>query len=81
LLRRAHFLLDGASLDKVPTDVEQKARAIAEAMGGFPLALDQAGAYIQETRCSLADYLSLYQEQRTQLLRERGQLRRITAHR
>ncbi len=73
LLRRAHILPAGASLDEAPTDVAHEARGIAEAMDGFPLALDQAGAYIQETRCSLSTYLALYQVQRAPLLSERGQ--------
>ncbi len=40
-------------------------------MEGLPLALVQAGAYIEETGCSLEDYLSLYARHRKYLL-ERG---------
>jgi hypothetical protein len=36
------------------------------------LALDQAGAYIEETGCSLGDYLQLYQAHRRTLLARRG---------
>ena len=39
--------------------------------GRAPLALDQAGAYIEETGCSLADYQQLYQRRRGALLKER----------
>ena len=41
-------------------------------MGGHPLALDQAGAYIAETDVSLIDILTLYNEQRRKLLDRRG---------
>jgi tetratricopeptide (TPR) repeat protein len=40
-------------------------------LGGLPLALDQAGAYIEETGCSLADYQHRYQLHRADLLAER----------
>ncbi len=43
-------------------------------MAGLPLALDQAGAYIEETQCSLSDYLKLYRQYRTTLLKQRGGL-------
>jgi tetratricopeptide (TPR) repeat protein len=59
------------SLNK--TDIDQ-AEAIVTAMDGLPLALDQAGAYIEETRCSLSDYLNIYRMQRSNLLQQRGQL-------
>jgi tetratricopeptide (TPR) repeat protein len=41
-------------------------------MDGLPLALDQAGAYADETGCSLAKYLEYYQTQCTKLLKRRG---------
>ncbi|GHO80047.1 hypothetical protein KSD_78180 [Ktedonobacter sp. SOSP1-85] len=41
-------------------------------MGGLPLALDQAGAYIEESRCRISDYLDLYQRYGTYLLQHRG---------
>lgn len=74
LLRRAKLLPAEASLDQVPADLVRDAAAIAQAMGGFPLALDQAGAYLEEKGCSPATYLALYQQQRTKLLSERGRL-------
>ncbi len=42
-------------------------------MDGLPLALDQAGAYIEETGCSLSDYLQLYKTHHADLLKERGE--------
>ncbi|HEY7416467.1 MAG TPA: hypothetical protein VH593_14840 [Ktedonobacteraceae bacterium] len=49
-----------------------EATNIVIALDGFPLALDQAGAYIEETRCGFAAYLQLYEQHRTQLLARRG---------
>jgi tetratricopeptide (TPR) repeat protein len=39
------------------------AEALAEALGALPLALEQAGAYVEQTRSTLADYLKLLTEQ------------------
>ncbi len=47
------------------------ARDLIELMGGNPLALDQAGAYIEETGCGLSGYLSRYKERRAELLKTR----------
>ncbi|GAC1685764.1 MAG: hypothetical protein PVS3B1_25790 [Ktedonobacteraceae bacterium] len=41
-------------------------------MGGLPLALDQAGAYIEETRESLSNYIDLFRQQQAKLLKRRG---------
>ncbi len=41
-------------------------------MDGLPLALDQAGAYIEETQCSLASYLNQYRIRQGALLKRRG---------
>ena len=46
------------------------AQEIVAAMGGLPLALDQAGAYIDATQCSLSDYLRLLQSSQYRLLDE-----------
>ena len=71
LLRRARLLDPAASLEQLsPTD-EAIARELVAAMGGLPLSLDQAGAYIEATRCSLSDYLLLFQSSRQRLLDER----------
>ncbi len=67
LLRRARRA-DGALSEAE----EAAARAIAEAMDGLPLALDQAGAFIEETQCSFADFLALFQSHTLQLLHERA---------
>ena len=46
----------------------QAAAALAEAVGGLPLALEQAAAYIQAAGDSLGGYLTLFQERRADLL-------------
>jgi tetratricopeptide (TPR) repeat protein len=74
LLRRAALLAQDAPLDAAsPTD-RQAAMEIVHAMDGLPLALDQAGAFIEETRCSLSDYLQFFQTRQTDLLQRRGRL-------
>ena len=46
----------------------QAAGELAEALGGLPLALEQAAAYMQATGDSLAGYLALFQQRRADLL-------------
>ncbi|WP_435204074.1 tetratricopeptide repeat protein [Micromonospora sp. bgisy143] len=48
---------------------EESARKIATELGSLPLALAQAGAYVQTTGRSLAEYLTLLHTNRMQLLR------------
>lgn len=74
LLRRAGLLAADASLDQAADGDLALARELVGKMGGLPLALDQAGAYVEEMQCSLADYLHLYSKHRTALLKERGGL-------
>lgn len=64
------FLLQRANL---PANSENNRRSIeiVREMDGLPLALDQAGAYIDERRCSLADYLELYRQEKIALLGRR----------
>src|SRR5215472_12426664 len=50
-------------------DADRPAAAgLAEAVGGLPLALEQAGAYAQATGISLAGYLALFHKRRADLL-------------
>lgn len=75
LLRRAKMLRAPLSEDE-DTRGAPAERAVAQElaliMGGLPLALDQAGAYIEETGCRMADYLCRYERQRALLLARRG---------
>jgi tetratricopeptide (TPR) repeat protein/DNA-binding XRE family transcriptional regulator len=72
LLRRTKMLSAGAELDQSTQKNQEQAVEIVNALDGLPLALDQAGAYIEETHCSLSHYLALYGTSRKELLRRRG---------
>lgn len=72
LLQRAKLSKSNSSLEKVSETMLRQARAIAEEMACLPLALDQAGAYIEETQCSMDDYLLRYKAQHSKLLSRRG---------
>lgn len=74
LLRRARILSMDASPDITSVPNLDAAKAISKALDHLPLALDQAGAYIEETQCSLTAYLNLYKTQHTALLGRRGRL-------
>jgi tetratricopeptide (TPR) repeat protein len=78
LLRRAKVLEPEATGEQLRHLAIRKPGEYAAALelvttlGGLPLALDQAGAYIEETGCGLAGYLHRYEQQRVQLLDRRG---------
>jgi nucleoside phosphorylase len=74
LLRRALLTASDANLAEAAYADIAKARAICAELGGLPLALDQAGAYIDEMQCSLSDYLDCYRMHREDLLKRRGGL-------
>ena len=42
---------------------DSEVRELASGLGGLPLALDQAAAYIQYLSCSISDYVKQYREQ------------------
>ncbi|KAF8686598.1 hypothetical protein AX14_003831 [Amanita brunnescens Koide BX004] len=44
------------------------ARKLASQLSGIPIALDQAGAYMLTTQCSIDDYLELYTKHKHELL-------------
>lgn len=72
LLRRAKLLEHDASLEDAPEVLRLDARCLSQLMGGLPLALDQAGAYIDEIGCSLSEYRGRYQVRQMTLLERRG---------
>jgi tetratricopeptide (TPR) repeat protein len=74
LLRRAEIIPLQAPLSKANEDDRAVASEISREVDGLPLALDQAGAYISATSCSLWDYLLLYRAHRQNMLQERGRL-------
>jgi tetratricopeptide (TPR) repeat protein len=49
------------------------ASELVTVLGGLPLALDQAGAYLEETQCGLPAYLDLFRTRRAVLLQQRGE--------
>lgn len=70
LLRRALILKPTDSLDNSSDADRRCAKEIVREMNGLPLALDQVGAYIVETGSSISNYLSLYRERRSSLLKQ-----------
>ena len=74
LLRRSKLLDRDAPLDRVSVANRAAAERIVQEMDGLPLGLVQAGAYIEETGCSLTDYLGLYATHRKDLLAHRSSL-------
>ncbi len=72
LLRRVKLLSPDQSLDQAGEREREAAREITRLFGGHPLALDQAGAYLEETGQSLLDYLALYRRRQAALLDRRG---------
>jgi hypothetical protein len=79
LLRRAKLLAPGITehdvlLEEVAIrDLDYAmAMQLSKALDGLPLALDQAGAYIEENGSSLTRYLKVYESQRIDLLKRRG---------
>src|SRR5260370_12384263 len=72
LLRRAGIIAQDALVEQASLGERGAALEIVQAMDGLPLALDQAGAYMEEVPCNLEDYLRLYRKQRRTLLKRRG---------
>ncbi|TMC19056.1 MAG: TIR domain-containing protein [Chloroflexi bacterium] len=72
LLRRAKLIIPNAMLKDASEADHVMAKKIAETVHGLPLALDQAGAYIEETERSLSDYADLYQQYSSLFLKRRG---------
>ena len=72
LLRRAKVLSPSTKLEEVSETLQATARELSQLLGGLPLALDQTGAYIEETGCSLAEYQACYQLRQGSLLDRRG---------
>ncbi|HET8840189.1 MAG TPA: helix-turn-helix transcriptional regulator, partial [Ktedonobacteraceae bacterium] len=68
LLRRARMLPPPLPISEEETRALQ---AIALAMDGLPLALDQAAAYIEESQCSFSEFSALLQSNLLLVLRER----------
>jgi tetratricopeptide (TPR) repeat protein/transcriptional regulator with XRE-family HTH domain len=74
LLRRAKLLASDEPLDNTSRKTRTQIQRIVHELDGLPLALDQAGAYIEEVGCSLAEYLTIYEQRRLDLLKRQSKL-------
>jgi hypothetical protein len=74
LLRRAALIANDASISVSGQAEESVALELVEELEGCRFALEQAGAFIEETPSSLSEYLSLYRAECGVLLKQRGSL-------
>ena len=72
VLRRAKLLDLEEPLDNVSASLRKSAQQLVTELDGLPLALDQAGAYVEETGCSLSEYLDLYRVNHLAMLQQRS---------
>jgi transcriptional regulator with XRE-family HTH domain len=77
LLRRTLPPSQLYSMDAFSEAHRLQAREISLLLDGLPLALDQAGAYIGETGCSLTEYIQLYHKHRKELLAQRSEREKL----
>ena len=73
LLQRVGLLTPEIPFEQVEQQQREAAWEITRQFAGHPLALDQAGAYLEETGQSLVDYVALYQRRQATLLSRRGE--------
>jgi tetratricopeptide (TPR) repeat protein len=55
-------------LKRAPSADEKGAKALAEALGGLPLALEHAGAYVEEHGANFSGYLQLFRKRQKGIL-------------
>ncbi|QBD77678.1 helix-turn-helix domain-containing protein [Ktedonosporobacter rubrisoli] len=68
LLCRSHLLSPESCQETLSNQIKAEARALVADMGGLPLAIEQAGAYIGAMHCSLENFLRLYHASPLKLL-------------
>ena len=71
LLLRAGLLPPTADLAQATAKDRQAAIQLTQELGGLPLALDQAGAYIEANSINLETYQHIYQKHQQELLQDR----------
>jgi tetratricopeptide (TPR) repeat protein len=71
LLKRATLIASDTSLEQVSPIQRTLALEITRELGCLPLALDQAGAYMEESQLNLNSYLHLYRQEQAALLEQR----------
>jgi hypothetical protein len=69
ILRRAGILAWNKQLQDAPSASVDAALQLSQIMDGLPLALEQAGAYINDTACGVKRYLYLYHQHRSEIQR------------
>src|SRR6185436_18841541 len=76
--RRVHHLDRDASItfmvERTGRDDREGAGKVADLLRGLPLALAQAGAYIEKTRTDFAGYARLFERQRDRLWKQEENL-------
>src|SRR5579883_206831 len=74
LLKRSGAISLETEIANLDSTILKAADQLVDLLGRHPLALDQAGAYIQEAETSFEAYIQLYDKQRRFLLEKRGAL-------
>ena len=74
LLRRSRLIRQDQSAETAFEADRAQARDLWAELGGLPLALEQAAAFIEETPSTLAEYLALYRAGGTELRLRSGEL-------
>jgi hypothetical protein len=67
ILRRAGCIPPDGQLSDISSSSVDAALTLSQLMGGLPLALEQAGAYIEETGDTVSGYLKLYESKRVDI--------------
>lgn len=77
LLRRSHLFSASSSEQMVTTPKYEEAVGLSQLLGGLPLAIEQAAAYIQETGCGLVGYRVVYETSRKEVLQTNVKYKRL----
>lgn len=72
LVLRARLIPAGETIPARDTPARHQASTLVETLSGLPLALDQAGAFMEEVGCDPGGYLDLYRTHRGAMLGQRG---------
>ncbi len=72
ILRRAKLLSPDEPLENASEAIIEEAKELITELDGLPLAIDQAGAYIEEIGCSISEYLQLFRRRKFALLKRQS---------
>jgi tetratricopeptide (TPR) repeat protein/nucleoside phosphorylase len=73
LFVRAGLLCWPSPVARVPDEERAAAQRLYRLFAGLPLALDQAGAYLEQTGCGMAEYEQRYRARHLPFLQRRGE--------